>query len=126
MLNLYSAVSGVSEMEDSVKGEATMIDEDRLATLLGISKRMLQDMRLRREGIPFVKVGRLVRYKIEDVERYLAERRVETASRIVTPTPNGGLGQLLERIERRTPIAGVNIEAPPSSGMTGSRERGQS
>jgi excisionase family DNA binding protein len=123
MLNLCSAVSGVSEMEDSVKDDEAMIDEECLAARLQVSKRTLQDMRVRREGIPFVKVGRLVRYRVADVERYLAERRVETASRIVTPTPNGGLGQLLERIERRTPVAGVNIEAPPSSG---SRERGQS
>jgi excisionase family DNA binding protein len=69
-------------MEVSVKEGEAMIDEECFAARLHVSKRTPPDMRLRREGVPFVKVGRLVRYRVEDVERYLAERRVQTASRI--------------------------------------------
>lgn len=107
-------VGSVSKMEESVKEAEAMIDEDALAARFGCSKRTLQDQRARREGVPFVKVGSLVRYRLEDVERYIAERRVQTGSRPVG-SPSGGLGQQIDRMYRRTPVEGAS---PPASRNT--------
>jgi len=75
-------------MDGEAKERDAMIDEGSLAAILGVSKRTLQNMRCRCEGPPFVKIGALVRYKLEDVQAYIAERRVQTASR---PIGAGGL-----------------------------------
>ncbi len=51
---------------------AALISEQEVAQTLGVTVRMLQSRRLRGErDIPFVKVGRLVRYRRSDVEAYL-------------------------------------------------------
>jgi|ERR1700678_2108403 hypothetical protein len=99
-------------MEGSVKEVEEMIDEESLALRFGVSKRTIQDMRLRREGVPFVKVGRLVRYRIVDVEKYLSERRVETAVSRPVGSPQGGLGQAIDRSYRRTPVESAAMESP--------------
>lgn len=110
-------------MDESVKEAEAMIDEDTLAARLKVSKRTLQDMRLRREGVPFVKIGALVRYKVEDVERYIAERRVQTASRFVGPG-HAGLTQYFERVERRTPVESPSAAPASPASAVESRDRG--
>jgi len=57
--------------EDSV-----LIDEKRLCADLGISSVTATKWRARAEGPPFIKVGRLVRYRRSDVEAWLASRTV--------------------------------------------------
>ncbi|HEX7045929.1 MAG TPA: helix-turn-helix domain-containing protein [Burkholderiales bacterium] len=56
-----------------------LLTEQQVADLLGVSVRTLQDQRFRGVGIPFVRVGRLVRYERAVVEQYIrANRRIST------------------------------------------------
>jgi len=48
------------------------IDDRALAQLLGCSRVTLQQARARGEGIPYVKIGRLVRYSTRTVREWLA------------------------------------------------------
>lgn len=51
------------------------LTEKELAELFGISVSKLQNDRLMGRGIPYVKVGRAVRYASSAVEAWLAEHR---------------------------------------------------
>lgn len=57
-----------------------LLTPGELAELLGVSEETLAQWRSQRRGPPYVKVeGRLVRYRLPDVEAYLESRLVETA-----------------------------------------------
>ena len=57
-----------------------LLDQDRLAELLGCSARTLERQRLEGTGIPFCRIGRLVRYRLLDVSEYLeTQRRTSTS-----------------------------------------------
>ncbi len=49
-----------------------LLTEQRVAQLLQVTVKTLQAWRVRGGGPPFVKVGRCVRYRLEDVEAYVA------------------------------------------------------
>lgn len=51
--------------------------EKEVAELLQVSEEMLKYHRKRNTGPPYIKVGTLIRYKQEDIEKWLEERRVE-------------------------------------------------
>lgn len=53
-----------------------LIDERQLCADLGISSVTATKWRARAEGPPFIKVGRLVRYRRADVDAWLASRTV--------------------------------------------------
>ena len=71
-----------SAPDDSVLGDPALVllDQLRLATLLGCSVRTLERQRLEGTGIPFVRVGRLVRYPLADVRQYLERHRRTSTS----------------------------------------------
>ncbi len=57
-----------------------LLNQEQLAVLLGCSTRTLERQRLEGTGIPFCRVGRLVRYRLLDVSEYLeAQRRTSTS-----------------------------------------------
>jgi excisionase family DNA binding protein len=49
-----------------------LLTEQGVAKLLQVTVKTLQAWRVRGGGPPFVKVGRCVRYRLEDVEAYVA------------------------------------------------------
>ena len=51
----------------------SIVDENGAAEILGVSSRWLQTKRLDGSGPRFVKLGRLVRYRLVDLENYLEE-----------------------------------------------------
>jgi excisionase family DNA binding protein len=51
--------------------EAEFFDEKRLCSLLGISSVTATKWRAKAKGPPFIKVGRLVRYRRSDVDAWL-------------------------------------------------------
>jgi hypothetical protein len=53
-----------------------MYDEKQAATFLACSVGLLRKKRLFKTGPAFIRIGRLVRYKEEDLIRYLAANRV--------------------------------------------------
>jgi predicted DNA-binding transcriptional regulator AlpA len=56
--------------------DVALIDEKQLCADLGISSVTATKWRAKAEGPPFIKVGRLVRYRRADVEAWLASRTV--------------------------------------------------
>lgn len=71
-----------SASHDTVPGDPALVllDQTRLAKLLGCSARTLERQRLEGTGIPFCRIGRLVRYRLLDVSEYLeAQRRRSTS-----------------------------------------------
>lgn len=57
-----------------------LVNERQLAEMTSQSIRTLQAQRLRGDGIPFLKLGRSVRYDVEEVEKYLTgQRRLSTS-----------------------------------------------
>lgn len=55
---------------------SVLIDEKQLCAELGISGVTATKWRAKAEGPPFIKVGRLVRYRRSDVEAWLLSRTV--------------------------------------------------
>lgn len=54
-----------------------LVDEKAAAAILGVSPGTLSVWRcVRRYPLPFVKIGKSVRYKVEDLERFIADRTV--------------------------------------------------
>jgi hypothetical protein len=50
------------------------VDEQQAAAMLGISQRTLWEYRKSGE-IPIVRIGRLVRFDVEDLKRFLASKK---------------------------------------------------
>jgi len=63
----------------SVAGVDTLLDNTAAAAKLGTTVRHLTDLVARRE-IPFVKVGRLVRFKPDDIDAYIDRQTSEAVS----------------------------------------------
>ena len=53
------------------------LSERDAASFLGITQRTLQDWRLNRRGPAYIKLGRRIAYDRADLERFLADNRVE-------------------------------------------------
>jgi hypothetical protein len=54
-----------------------LVDEKRAAQILGITPGTLGVWRcVRRYKLPYVKIGRAVRYRVEDLERFIESRTV--------------------------------------------------
>ncbi len=52
-----------------------LLSEREIEAEYGISVAKLQDDRLRGRGIPYCKLGKMVRYRREDIENYLLANR---------------------------------------------------
>ncbi|MBW1930969.1 MAG: helix-turn-helix domain-containing protein [Deltaproteobacteria bacterium] len=52
------------------------VNEIDAARMLGLSVQTLRNYRYLRTGPPYLKLGRAVRYLVEDLEKYLAARRI--------------------------------------------------
>lgn len=62
---------------------ALAVDTEAAARHIGLAVSTLEKMRVTGDGPPFVKLGRAVRYRISDLEAYLAERVVASTSQRV-------------------------------------------
>jgi hypothetical protein len=57
-----------------------LVDEHRAAAILCTSVKTLRRWRWAGSELPFVKVGRSVRYDLGDIEAYIAEHRRQSTS----------------------------------------------
>ena len=57
------------------------LDKNAAAKEVGCAPRTLDNWRSQGRGPRFIRVGRLVRYRLEDLEAYLESRTVETDNR---------------------------------------------
>ena len=53
-----------------------LLSDTDVARLIGRARKTLQKDRLRggKESIPFIRLGRLVRYRLSDVQQFIAQR----------------------------------------------------
>lgn len=56
-----------------------LLTPDQVAAITGLSKETLAQWRSQRRGIPYLKMGRAVRYDPADVQQYLAGCRVSVS-----------------------------------------------
>lgn len=66
-------------MSGSNRIDPMVVDEDQAAQMLGISRRMVFEFRSKGE-LQYVKLGRLIRYRVADIQAFLERKRIETNS----------------------------------------------
>lgn len=54
------------------------LSEKEVSQITGIAKQTLSNKRSMRRGIPYIKVGRLVRYNMNDVVEFMESRKIHT------------------------------------------------
>ncbi len=54
------------------------LTEKQVSAFSNIAVQTLRNWRQTRKGFPYIKVGRSVRYSVDDVEAFMEARRVET------------------------------------------------
>ena len=53
-----------------------LLTENEVSKLFNINKHTLQRERFNGTGIPYVKLGRRVRYKVEDIQKYIERNTI--------------------------------------------------
>lgn len=59
--------------------EAGLKDEKFAANFLGVKQSTIQKMRHFGHGPKFIRLGRTIRYSLEDLQKYVDQRRVDPA-----------------------------------------------
>lgn len=59
-------------------GNTTLISARGTAAILGVTTATLANYRWQGRGPRFIRVGRLIRYRLDDVERWINEHTIET------------------------------------------------
>jgi excisionase family DNA binding protein len=62
------------------KPQKDYMTEAEVAGFLGVPQRTLQTWRIQKRELPFVKIGRLIRYSRADITVYLSQRKVAVGS----------------------------------------------
>lgn len=66
----------MSKQESASAKPNQWLAEKAVSEIIGLSTSTLQKHRHRNMGIPFSKIGGCVRYKLEDVEAFMAAHRI--------------------------------------------------
>ncbi|WP_326544681.1 DNA-binding protein [Mycobacterium sp. 2-64] len=67
-------------MSDTATAAPEYIDEGQTAAKIGSTRAALRQARYRGTGLPFVRIGRRIRYRVVDLEAYLADRTFAAGS----------------------------------------------
>lgn len=68
-------------MSANIKPQSNLFDTEAAADYLGVAPRSLEVWRcVKRHSIPYIKVGRLVKYRQSDLDAWLESRTVGTAA----------------------------------------------
>lgn len=59
------------------KTHSPTLTERAAADFIGLSVRTLQKRRFERQDPPYLKIGRSVRYRLEDLDAFLAAHRID-------------------------------------------------
>lgn len=65
--------------DKATTGDAELLTEEQLAVLWGTTPRHIRRLRVE-AGLPYIKLGRLVRFDRADVDAWLAAHKVASAS----------------------------------------------
>ena len=55
-----------------------LLNDKQVAKLTGRALQTVRNDRFNRQGIPYVRVGRSIRYKVQDVLNFIQKNRIET------------------------------------------------
>lgn len=66
----------LTAQDHCVPDDEVLVNENVVAKILGVSVQTLRNNRHNRKGIPYVKLGRSVRYFLKDVHDYALQRRI--------------------------------------------------
>ena len=53
------------------------VTENELSNITGIAVQTLRNWRHERRGFPYVKVGRSIRYELDEIDEYMQERKIK-------------------------------------------------
>ncbi|WP_135507019.1 helix-turn-helix transcriptional regulator [Roseovarius aestuariivivens] len=67
-------------MSEKEQSDLKLLTRLEVEAEYGIGKRYLEVAATRSEGPAYIKIGRSVRYRREDLERWILEQRVETCA----------------------------------------------
>lgn len=71
-------IQKISEfLPQSAPTQKEYLKTEEVEELFGISKFVLEQDRVKKQGIPYIKKGRLVLYKLEDVREYLEKMKIK-------------------------------------------------
>lgn len=59
-----------------LRGNPSLLDTEQAAEHLGVSARTLEGWRHLRQGPPFARLGRVIRYRADDLDAFIAARTV--------------------------------------------------
>lgn len=62
----------------AISSDIVYLTEAQVSKITGRAQATLQKDRYRRVGIPYIRIGRHIRYTLQDVHAYMAANRVET------------------------------------------------
>jgi len=62
-----------------VRDLSKYVTENEVADLTSLSVQRLRNDRFQQKGIPYVKIGRSVRYNLEDVVNFMESRKIQTS-----------------------------------------------
>ena len=57
-----------------------LIDEKKLAKIIDKSLQTIRNDRCQKKGIPYFKLGRSVKYSLDDVKNYIAKSRIDVGN----------------------------------------------
>jgi len=69
--------------------KAQYLTEKQVSEITGRAIQTLRNERHLRRGIPYVKVGRSIRYSLEDVVEFMESRKIGTEDSMCTRTGSG-------------------------------------
>lgn len=64
-------------VNQNVSVQSRWISEKEAAKIMSVSVSTLRAHRFLRKGLPYIKVGRAVRYSIEDIFKFMEEHKIE-------------------------------------------------
>ena len=65
---------------DEARTRKRLVDERRAAEILGLQVRTLQAWRVSGKGVRYVKIGRAVRYSLDDLDAFIAKSTVQSTA----------------------------------------------
>ena len=63
----------------AIESTCQCLTEQEVSVRTGLSLSTLRMHRFKRRGIPYIKIGRSVRYSVCDLETYLSKHRIDPA-----------------------------------------------
>ena len=75
--SLERALAVLEKVPPSLSEDLVLLTTEQAADLCGIPVRSLEDRRFRGVGIPYIKLGKLVRYRLSTIRAHLSACEVE-------------------------------------------------